>query len=61
MQKAMSATDQLSKVAGRTSGAIGSLGSALGGLDGKVGQAVGAFSKLTGALAVGGPVGLAIA
>ena len=46
---------------GKTAGAIGSLGSALGGLDGKVGQAVGAFSKFAGALAVGGPVGLAIA
>lgn len=61
MAKAMSATDKLSKVAQKTGGAIGQLGQAFGGIDGQVGKAVGSIANFAGALAMGGPVGLAIA
>lgn len=61
MNSALGSIDKLSKTAGRASSAVGSLGGALGGIGGKAGQAIGAVTKLTSALAMGGPIGLAVA
>ena len=48
VNKAMGAVDSLSKTAGKAAGAVGTLGTAFGGLDGKVGQAVGAVTNSLG-------------
>lgn len=60
MQKAMSATKQLGDVSKRAAGAIGQLGSAFGGMDGQIGKAVSSIAGFASAIAVAGPVGLAI-
>lgn len=61
MQRAMGAMNNMSRVAGKAAGAVGSIGGALGGMSGEAGKAIGSISRLIGALAMGGPLGLAIA
>lgn len=56
----MTATNQLAGVSKRAAGAIGQLGSAFGGMDGQIGKAVNAISGFASAIAMAGPVGLAI-
>lgn len=61
MQKALGAVNSMSRAAGQAASAVGSLGGQLEGMSGQAGQAVGAVSRLLGALAMGGPLGLAVA
>jgi len=61
MKQAMGAVDNLSKTAGKTSGAIGRIAGAFDGLGGTVSKSVGAISGLFGAIATGGAFGAAIA
>ncbi len=61
MQKVTSATNQLSRVAGKSASAVGQIGQAFDTVNGKAGKAVGAIASFAGAFATGGPIGLAIA
>lgn len=61
MNAAMGAVNNLSRTAGKVAGAVGRLGETFEQLGGTAGKAIGSVSNMIGALAMGGPMGLAIA
>ena len=61
MNAAMGAVNKLSQTAGKVAGAVGRLGGTFEQIGGSAGKAIGNVSNLLGALAMGGPIGLAMA
>lgn len=60
MKKALAATDNLSRTAGKTAAAVGKISGAFEGLNGTASKSIGAISAGLGALATGGIFGAII-